>query len=199
MKRRINRGKKVFIGSPSASSTVPAMRAVADTVASRTSTQNLPASTSRAGGTESANKMEKFIKELVSGGNPWVELSGNRIKYWNGNDWVEKVFEEAAKSSSKILNTTAKQLQRKFKHAGDFGVTGNYSKANAAKFNSAVNQHINSSGVRAIQGTYRGNPVIHYVNPNTGLNVIANPNGTFLSGWKLNPAQLQNVLQHGGL
>jgi len=59
----------------------------------------------------------------------------------------------AAKSSSRILNTTAKQLQKKFKHAADFGVTGNFSKANAAKFNSAINQHLNSSGVKAIQGT----------------------------------------------
>ena len=70
---------------------------------------------------------------------------------------------------STVLNPTAKQLQKKFKHAGDFGVTGNFSKANAAKFNSAINQHINSPGVRAVQGTYRGNPVTHYVNPNTAV------------------------------
>lgn len=112
---------------------------------------------------------------------------------------VSVATNNVAGASSRILNTTAKQLQRKFKHAGDFGVTGNFSKANATRFNSAINQHINSSGVKLIQGTYRGNPVIHHLNPNTGLNVIANPNGTFLSGWRLNSAQLQNVVQHGGL
>ena len=105
----------------------------------------------------------------------------------------------AARGSSNVLLNTSRQLQAKFKHAGDFGVVGNYSKANASKFSSAINQHINSTGVQTIQGTYRGQSVIHYVNPNTGLNVISSPSGQFISGWKLNPAQLQNVLKHGGL
>ena len=105
----------------------------------------------------------------------------------------------AAKTSSRILNMTTKQLQTKFKHAADFGVTGNWNKAAASKFSSAINQHINSSGVKIINGTYRGQPAVHYLNPNTGLNVISRPNGQFWSGWKLNTGQLQNVLQHGGL
>ena len=105
----------------------------------------------------------------------------------------------AAKEGSSVLLNTSRQLQAKFKHAGDFGVFGNYSKANASKFSSAINQHINSAGIRTINGTYRGQSVIHYLNPNTGLNVISNPAGQFISGWKLNPAQLQNVLKHGGL
>ncbi|MES2930368.1 MAG: colicin D domain-containing protein [Patescibacteria group bacterium] len=57
----------------------------------------------------------------------------------------------------------------------------------------------NSAGVQAINGTYRGQSVIHYLNPNTGLNVISSPSGQFISGWKLNPVQLKNVLEHGGL
>jgi hypothetical protein len=105
----------------------------------------------------------------------------------------------AAKTSSKVLLNTSKQLQAKFKHADDFGVLGNYSKANAGKFSSAINQHINSVGIQTINGTYRGQSVIHYLNPNTGLNVISNPAGQFISGWKLNPAQFQNILKHGGL
>jgi len=101
--------------------------------------------------------------------------------------------------NSNILSNTSRQLQAKFKHAGDFGVTGNYSKANASNFSSSINQHINSSSVRIINGTYRGQPVIHYINPNTGLNVISNSSGQFISAWKLNPEQLQNILKHGGL
>ncbi|MDO6517797.1 colicin D domain-containing protein [Zobellia uliginosa] len=106
---------------------------------------------------------------------------------------------KAARSSSQILNTTTRQLQAKFKHAADFGVTGSWNKAAAGRFNSAINQHINSAGIKTINGTYRGQSVIHHLNPNTGLNVISNPSGQFISGWKLNPAQLQNVLKHGGL
>ena len=113
--------------------------------------------------------------------------------------WAAVSTKYATKTGSSVLLNTSKQLQAKFKHAGDFGVIGNYNKANASKFSSAINQHINSAGVQTIQGTYRGQSVIHYVNPNTGLNVISSPTGQFMSGWKLNPAQLQNVLKHGGL
>lgn len=113
-------------------------------------------------------------------------------------NWDITVEASAAKTSSNVLLNTSRQLQAKFKHAGDFGVVGNYSKANAGKFSSAINQHINSAGVQTIQGTYKGQSVIHYVNPSTGSNVISSPIGQFISGWKLNPAQLQNVLKHGG-
>jgi RHS repeat-associated protein len=105
----------------------------------------------------------------------------------------------AAKESSRILNMTTNQLQTKFNHAADFGVTGNWNKAAAGKFSSAINQHINSPGVKIIHGTYHRQPAVHYLNPNTGLNVISRPNGQFWSGWKLSPEQLQNVMQHGGL
>lgn len=114
---------------------------------------------------------------------------------------VSKSFglvDDVAKSSNVVLNNTRK-LQAKFKHAEDFGVVGNYSKENAAKFSSAINQHINSVGVETINGTYRGQSVIHYLNTKSGLNVISSPSGQFISGWKLNSAQLQNVLKHGGL
>ncbi len=102
-------------------------------------------------------------------------------------------------ASSRILGNSAEQLQRKFKHAGDFGVIGNYSRANAAEFSRALNQHINSDTVKAISGTYRGNPVTHYLDPGTGLNVIADPAGNFVSGWRLHSAQLQNVFSRGSL
>lgn len=108
------------------------------------------------------------------------------------------VAAKGAPDVSQILMRSPGQLQSKFKHAGDFGVTGNYSKANAANFSSAMHQHINAAGTRAIQGTYRGESVTHYLNPSTGLNVISR-NGEFVSGWQLSPGQLANVLKHGGL
>jgi len=104
-----------------------------------------------------------------------------------------------ATNSSDVLLNSSRQLQSKFKHASDFGVSGNYSKANAAKYSEALNQHINSPGVTKIPGTYRGDAVTHYLDPATGLNVIVDPSGAFVSGWKLGPEQLKNVLSHGGL
>ncbi|MBC6427310.1 MAG: hypothetical protein GDA51_12795 [Ekhidna sp.] len=78
-------------------------------------------------------------------------------------------------------------------------MTGNWNKAAASRFSSAINQHINSSGIKIIHRTYKNQPAIHYLNPKTGLNVISHPSGQFWSGWKLDPRQLNHVLTHGGL
>jgi RHS repeat-associated protein len=106
---------------------------------------------------------------------------------------------EAEGSASRVLLRTPQQLQAKFKHAADFGVAGNYSKANAAEFSRAIHQHINNPVISAIEGTYHKQAVTHYLNPSTGLNVMADATGNFISGWSLSPSQLQNVLTHGGL
>jgi hypothetical protein len=97
------------------------------------------------------------------------------------------------------MNFSAKQLQKKFKHAKHFGVTGNYSAANAVKFQSAMEAHIADPATKIIQGMYRGQLVIHFVNPQTGLNVIQDASGQFLSGWKLTAEQLKHVLLNGKL
>ena len=110
-----------------------------------------------------------------------------------------RYLDEGAAAYSKVATTTAKQLQKKFKHAGDFGVAGNYNRANAQKYNQAIQKHLNSSGTKEIPGIYRGKPVTFHTNPDTGLTVIQNPNGSFLSGWKLNPQQLKHVLKDGKL
>ena len=69
-------------------------------------------------------------------------------------------------------------LQKKFKHAGDFGVDGNYNPDKAGEFKQAIVDHVNSPGTREIVGTYRGNPVTFHVNQNTGLVVLQEPSIT---------------------
>ena len=102
-----------------------------------------------------------------------------------------------ANNTSRVLLNSAEQLRAKFKHAIDFGVKGNYCKATAAEFSAALNQHINAA--RVIQGTYKGQAVIHYLNPVSGVNVITKTTGEFISGWKLGAGQLQGVLKNGTL
>ena len=92
-----------------------------------------------------------------------------------------------------------RQLQRKFKHALDFGITGHYNTINAGRFQAALQQHVSDANVQVIKGTYRGKPVTFYVNPNTRLTVIEDAGGHFVSGWKLGKPQLQHVLTHGKL
>ena len=97
------------------------------------------------------------------------------------------------------MNFNARQLQKKFKHAGDFGITGNNNPANQAKFQQAMEQHLQDPLTKPTNGTFRGQPVTHYVNPQNGLNVMKDASGNYISGWKLNPSQLANVLFRGQL
>jgi hypothetical protein len=91
------------------------------------------------------------------------------------------------------------QLQHGFKHAKDFGVNGNPNNKTLAEFGAAIESHVSAPATKVISGTYRGQPVTHFVDPGTGLNVIRDASGNFLSGWKLSPAQLGHVLNGGKL
>jgi hypothetical protein len=51
----------------------------------------------------------------------------------------------------------------------------------------------------AIMGTYRGAEVTQFINPTTDLNVMRGVDDAFVSGWRLNPAQLEIVLTRGSL
>lgn len=85
------------------------------------------------------------------------------------------------------------------KHGADFRLKGNLNPGRAADASRVIHQHVNSSAVRVIEGTYRGTPVTHFVNPKTGLNVVADPAGNFVSGWRLGAEQLESVLTTGRL
>jgi len=45
----------------------------------------------------------------------------------------------------------------------------------------------------------RGRQVTHFVNPQTGLNIMRTSSNEFLSGWKLSEEQMQYVLNSGKL
>jgi hypothetical protein len=97
-----------------------------------------------------------------------------------------------------LFQTTERQLQAKFKHAGDFAVEGSYNAGRGAEFGQAVQEHVQRAAT-VIEGTYRGSPVVFFIDERTGLTVIQAADGKFLSGWKLNAQQLQHVLSRGKL
>lgn len=91
-----------------------------------------------------------------------------------------------------------KQLQKKFKHAKDFGILGDYNSAKGNLFQRKLIEHMKST--HACLGTYRGKPVYHYYNPDNNLNVMVNPKtNKFISGWLLEGEQLENMIQGGSL
>ncbi|WP_207692273.1 colicin D domain-containing protein [Desulfonema limicola] len=90
------------------------------------------------------------------------------------------------------------QLRSKFKHASDFGIIGNYNNMNAEAFEKAIYEHFINKETILIRGTYRGNPVNHYYNKVTKLNVICKEK-KFLSCWKLSSMQQFYVITKGSL
>jgi len=85
--------------------------------------------------------------------------------------------------AKKAIKFSMTQLQKKFKHAPDFGVNSPWSKKAAEDFKAAIQTHINNSKTKAITGTYRGTQsVTHFYNPNTGLNVMRDSQRNFISG-----------------
>ncbi len=98
------------------------------------------------------------------------------------------------------LNFPGGQLQSKWDHASDFGVGGNYNPENETAFRNAIESHMTDANTIEIDGTYRGQAGYKFfVNPNTGLTVITNGTGEFVSGWKLSAAQLKYLLTSGRL
>ncbi len=108
-----------------------------------------------------------------------------------------------ARSFSRFLGrsirTSARQLQKKYKHAGDFGLPKNYNPANGARFGDAIRSHVRDPATQIIRGTYRGKDVTHFYNPNTGVNVVRDAAGRFESAWKLTPKQVEHLIRTGKL
>jgi len=98
------------------------------------------------------------------------------------------------------LQTDLRQVEEKYSQkAPQFGVTDPRGRAGFDKFDSALKQFVHDPSTLHFEGTYRTQPAILNVNPDSGLIVIQSPDGKYISGWKLNPDQLQNVLTRGSL
>jgi hypothetical protein len=97
------------------------------------------------------------------------------------------------------LSASRAQIEAKFKHAADFGVTDSRGAAGFDGYGKAVDSFVSDSSTVRVQGTYRGNPAILNYNPTSRLVVVQSPDGSFVSGWQMSPAQLQNVLTRGSL
>jgi len=58
------------------------------------------------------------------------------------------------------ISTAGSQLQKKFEHAGDFGVGGTPNKVNLQVFENTLRQHVNSPATQVVNGNYRGKQAI---------------------------------------
>jgi hypothetical protein len=99
------------------------------------------------------------------------------------------------------MTATERQLQRKYKHADDFGVDGPYNRLNAERFEHALKDFIGRDDVDVRVGTMRGQPgaVTFHYDASTRQCVVTSPAGDFISAWKLSARQLQAVKERGHL
>jgi hypothetical protein len=115
----------------------------------------------------------------------------------NNRPQRNKISEYIPEFNSTIDN---KQLQKKYKHARDFEISGNYNKENAQLYKEKIIQHMQEPSTQRIEGTYKKSEVTHYFNPETGLNVFFDrKNNKFISGWLLKTDQLDNMVNRGAL
>ncbi len=110
-----------------------------------------------------------------------------------------QVFSTVVNGVTRSMEYTFYQLQKKFNHAKDFGISKTYNKDNVEKFAEKLCNHIKDVQTKIIQGTYRGDPAIHYFNEITKLNVTTDLGRQFISGWQLGEGQIKCVLQSGSL
>jgi hypothetical protein len=113
---------------------------------------------------------------------------------------LEAVAEESGGASElPDLAASRSQLEAKFKHALDFGVTEPRGAAGFDAYAKAVESFVNDSSTVRTVGTYRGDPAILNYNPESRLVVVQSPSGEFISGWQMSEQQLLNVIERGSL
>ncbi|MDV8023883.1 colicin D domain-containing protein [Rhodococcus sp. IEGM 1330] len=93
----------------------------------------------------------------------------------------------------------AGQIEKKFKHAADFGVSEPRGSDGFRHFTERVREFMVDPKTEHISGTYRGDEVLLSVNPDTKLIVVQGPDGRFVTGWEMSEDQMASVLSEGRL
>ncbi len=145
-----------------------------------------------------ARRLGKFLG--AGRGGPRPGLGGGGAGSGGGGGSFGGGGSGGADPFSNILNFTPKSLQKGFtKHGSDFGLSGAWNPSKAAEFSAAVNRHINASGVQKIVGSYRGKSgFVHYFDAKSGLNVVSDATGKYVTGFRLGSSQSQSLLATGG-
>ena len=110
-----------------------------------------------------------------------------------------KKAEDAAESGKTSLPETkyiTQKLQHEYKHAGDFGIEGNWNNSNAMKYQQTIQNHIDTAP-DIYFSKYRGEDIYVYYNSETGLGTYVDLAGNYVAGWKLSKEQIQYHIKNG--
>ncbi|AKB28470.1 hypothetical protein MSSIT_1751 [Methanosarcina siciliae T4/M] len=115
---------------------------------------------------------------------------------------------KVAKNSNQIYNVikrtdlpntkiTSSKLQHEWKHASDFGIKGNWNKANGDLYEKAIQNHI-ITAPEVYKSTYRQNQDVYvYLNKETGVGVYTDLSGNYIGGWKFSREQIKYHTTNG--
>lgn len=158
-------------------------RIITDAIGAWKITKNISKGVKRAHDVVGLRKKLQRIKNLGRKGKPDEKLLGPGVK----------------RAPDTPLTTRRVQIESKFKHAQDFGVTEPRGKSGFDAFEKAIFEQVSDPSTTHIAGTYRGSPAILNYNPTSGLVVVQSPTGEFVSGWRVSQAQATNILNQGKL
>jgi RHS repeat-associated protein len=97
------------------------------------------------------------------------------------------------------LKASLTQLEKKFKHAADFGVTESRGSSGFKSFGEAMTSFMKKPSTKRITGKYRGQAAILNYDSKSKLIVVQRLSGNFVSGWRMSKAQLKSVVEKGSL
>ena len=112
---------------------------------------------------------------------------------------TENRGDQAAPREIPDLNYPPKQLQKKFKHAADFGISGNWNSQAAGTFQDVLQRFAHDPTNVMKSGTYHGEPATLIYNTGSNLCEVLRPDGTFWTAFRLGDEQLKNVIEGGSL
>ncbi|TAK59874.1 colicin D domain-containing protein, partial [Methylobacter sp.] len=109
---------------------------------------------------------------------------------------------DAAKAAENLADFSQKQLDKKFKHAADFGVDSTKKNPSTlAEYQKALTDHLTDAATtqRGTYGFVKDSSV--FFNSNTNNVVVLDNAGNFVTGFKLSPgtAQFENFMTNGVL
>ncbi|EGT4353117.1 HNH endonuclease [Cronobacter sakazakii] len=137
---------------------------------------------------------------LIAGASVAAGLTLGRLGSVGELDELSTLSKAPKPSPSEFVKFETKQLQKKFKHAVDFNVSGNSNTESLKAFEQAIKDHIDDPLTQQITGKYRWNQdVYHYYNPETNIDVMTKMDGDFISGWKLSDTQISDLIGNGNV
>ena len=143
----------------------------------------------------SAAEVATSVEDFAKRGNWWVVISaaaGGGLGGLYGYSLEKDSFQ-------KNVQFSTRKLQHEYKHAGDYGISGNWNSANGKAFEDAIRRQMDTVA-HPILGTYRGNiQVYHFFNPKTGVDTMIDIHGNFVAGWRLSPEQIECLLRFGNV